>query len=247
MSNMSNCECDILPSCPVCLELYSHVHCKRFPRILPCGHTFCQECLSDLLKVSALVICPQCRKVHVPSPDYGLNSFSKNCALIDLLESNDDNCNSSREHLKDSTTQQIVQDHICSESSCTEFFNASHQESKHVEVDSADNVLNGFSMVTSDQQLMTAIRNIKAGDILDLKGMTVSGEGPLYIDSSITLKNANLGIVVVMRAPSVALHNVNISLRTTSEGESMGKCDLVQINFELMFIWVCFMFMKRKF
>lgn len=41
--------------CPVCLEYF------KTPKILPCGHTYCEYCLNSLIKDSE-VSCPECNQ-----------------------------------------------------------------------------------------------------------------------------------------------------------------------------------------
>ena len=43
--------------CPVCLEYF------QTPKILPCGHTYCDHCLKSIIKDSELT-CPECNQVH---------------------------------------------------------------------------------------------------------------------------------------------------------------------------------------
>ncbi len=56
-----------LTHCSVCFEEYDLY--KHTPRILPCFHTLCQECISHLLKQPNAAVdhllCPHCRKKHV--------------------------------------------------------------------------------------------------------------------------------------------------------------------------------------
>ncbi|XP_064100973.1 uncharacterized protein LOC135211614 isoform X2 [Macrobrachium nipponense] len=47
--------------CKVCLENFDSV--SRRPRSLPCGHTFCTSCISDLIK-NRKISCPHCRRRH---------------------------------------------------------------------------------------------------------------------------------------------------------------------------------------
>lgn len=45
--------------CPICLEQFNK------PKLLPCHHTYCLECLTDLYKDSKIgdeVPCPECRR-----------------------------------------------------------------------------------------------------------------------------------------------------------------------------------------
>ena len=50
-------------ACPIC---YDHYNDKdKIPRIVQCGHTFCQNCLMDL-RTSNILTCPTCRKYFAP-------------------------------------------------------------------------------------------------------------------------------------------------------------------------------------
>jgi hypothetical protein len=51
------------------------------PVTLPCGHTFCETCVNQLIKTKAIV-CPQCRsKARVPP-----GGLRKNIVLQQLIE-----------------------------------------------------------------------------------------------------------------------------------------------------------------
>eukprot|EP00058_Branchiostoma_floridae_P005896 XP_002591384.1 hypothetical protein BRAFLDRAFT_86891 [Branchiostoma floridae] len=53
-------------TCSICLELFTR------PKVLPCQHTFCQDCLQDLMNMIAKKYrkCPNCRrKVRLPATD----------------------------------------------------------------------------------------------------------------------------------------------------------------------------------
>ena len=69
--------------CSICLELY------KDPRILPCLHTFCLECLKRLVvdeEDKSTITCAQCRKNH-SVPDGGVVMFLQNITiLLDLME-----------------------------------------------------------------------------------------------------------------------------------------------------------------
>ena len=57
--------------CSVCLELFTE------PKVLPCCHTFCLQCLKKTAsseKTQGTVSCPQCRQSH-PIPAGGLTEF----------------------------------------------------------------------------------------------------------------------------------------------------------------------------
>lgn len=50
-----------LKQCTICLE-YGQ---KRLdPRMLPCGHAYCLNCLKEHKKVNKELKCPGCRQVH---------------------------------------------------------------------------------------------------------------------------------------------------------------------------------------
>ena len=54
--------------CSVCLELFTE------PKILPCCHTFCLECLKNTARTEGQIPCPKCRQFH-PIPAGGLSEF----------------------------------------------------------------------------------------------------------------------------------------------------------------------------
>jgi len=59
-------------NCSVCFEDYAEA---RRPRMLPCGHTFCEVCLGDLAK-DQQVQCPNCKcqqTSNVPPAGYAIN------------------------------------------------------------------------------------------------------------------------------------------------------------------------------
>ena len=65
-------------TCPIC---YDHYNDKdKIPRILSCGHTFCQNCLMDL-RTSNILTCPTCRTYF--SPD--VKQLIKNFTILDCL------------------------------------------------------------------------------------------------------------------------------------------------------------------
>lgn len=64
--------------CSVCLELYSD------PRVLPCLHTFCLECLQGLVTNNSLT-CPQCRTKHSEGKG-GVASYPVDLSIIPELE-----------------------------------------------------------------------------------------------------------------------------------------------------------------
>ena len=68
------------PECLICFEHYNDQ--SKCPRMLSCGHSFCQICLERLLHGNT-IDCPKCRNpVAVPS---GVQGLSKNFALLDIV------------------------------------------------------------------------------------------------------------------------------------------------------------------
>eukprot|EP00475_Leptophrys_vorax_P036020 TRINITY_DN6016_c0_g1_i12.p1 TRINITY_DN6016_c0_g1~~TRINITY_DN6016_c0_g1_i12.p1 ORF type:complete len:175 (+),score=30.28 TRINITY_DN6016_c0_g1_i12:24-548(+) len=73
---MSSLELD--SECPVCMESFSEFNCV--PRVLPCLHDVCGECLKSLLKQE----CPVCRAEF--SKDLGVNrTLLKAIAVVSHL------------------------------------------------------------------------------------------------------------------------------------------------------------------
>lgn len=76
-------------TCSICYSLFSD------PRVLPCSHTFCRNCLEGVLDLSGnfsiwrplriLLKCPNCRSV-VEIPDSGTESLPINFALKAIIE-----------------------------------------------------------------------------------------------------------------------------------------------------------------
>ena len=73
--------------CNVCLNEWSEQKC--IPRMLPCGHSFCGDCLLLLFKPSSKELtCPKCLVPHkAESADKVDKVFPKNWALIALADS----------------------------------------------------------------------------------------------------------------------------------------------------------------
>ena len=53
--------------------------------MIPCGHTYCTKCLSELCAGSDTIICPQCRKQH-DVPTAGIAQFPRNLSYQQLLD-----------------------------------------------------------------------------------------------------------------------------------------------------------------
>ncbi|XP_069785645.1 E3 ubiquitin/ISG15 ligase TRIM25-like [Narcine bancroftii] len=65
-------------SCSICLEVFSN------PVNLPCGHTFCHDCIQESWDKNPLGlanVCPQCRATFIPRP-----TLQKNIVLCGIVE-----------------------------------------------------------------------------------------------------------------------------------------------------------------
>eukprot|EP00117_Sycon_ciliatum_P033929 scpid70527/ scgid4242/ E3 ubiquitin-protein ligase TRIM56; Tripartite motif-containing protein 56 len=76
---------DAVLLCSICLD------CYREPKVLPCQHTYCRECLETILNAQAsksTLLCPECR-FEVTVPDGGVRYLATNYLvnkLVDLLQ-----------------------------------------------------------------------------------------------------------------------------------------------------------------
>ena len=68
--------------CPICLEPLKQ------PKILPCQHTYCLECLEEVAKLNNpdTVDCPECRREYKIPPESGVKGFPENRLMKFLLE-----------------------------------------------------------------------------------------------------------------------------------------------------------------
>jgi len=74
-------ELDDMTECPICIEVFTD------PRVLPCQHTFCLNCLQNYGKDSYpgdRTPCPVCRK-EFTIPDDGISGMQKNFFMDKLL------------------------------------------------------------------------------------------------------------------------------------------------------------------
>ncbi|XP_019620502.1 PREDICTED: tripartite motif-containing protein 2-like [Branchiostoma belcheri] len=66
-------------TCQICMSLF------RAPKILPCLHSFCRECLQELATKQQPLECPTCRK-PVSLPDQGVDGLKNNFYVSNLLD-----------------------------------------------------------------------------------------------------------------------------------------------------------------
>ncbi|XP_046371171.1 E3 ubiquitin-protein ligase TRIM56-like [Haliotis rufescens] len=74
---------DRLLMCPICMDEY------KDPRLLPCHHTVCLDCIHNILQASSITgrmfRCPQCRR-DVCVPRGGIHEFPLNFYIISLQD-----------------------------------------------------------------------------------------------------------------------------------------------------------------
>src|SRR6218665_3988199 len=73
-----------ITECPICMNVFTD------PRLLPCIHTFCFECLKRISETAHKgpgdkLLCPLCRKEFLIPAD-GINGVPKNFFLENLLQ-----------------------------------------------------------------------------------------------------------------------------------------------------------------
>ena len=66
--------------CPSCYLVFNDR--QRIPLNIPCGHTYCLECLLKIYDDKGYIRCPTCRKEF--SNDVKPKSLSKNYIALDL-------------------------------------------------------------------------------------------------------------------------------------------------------------------
>ncbi len=76
-----------LVSCPVCYDVFDSVKENKLPKILPCQHTYCVECVKNLVHCSSserCFNCPQCKFKVENLQD--ANSLPTSRIVLTLLE-----------------------------------------------------------------------------------------------------------------------------------------------------------------
>ena len=79
---MAATDLDETTNCPVCYEGYEETG-EHIPRILPCHHSVCEKCITELLRGYTFT-CPECRKKHHALKDS--KSFPQNKYILSLLK-----------------------------------------------------------------------------------------------------------------------------------------------------------------
>ena len=75
-------EMESVTECPICLESFTETG-SRVPRLLPCSHSLCEQCVKKILKQKVLN-CPECRTRHAAST--GVKRFPQNKYILSMLK-----------------------------------------------------------------------------------------------------------------------------------------------------------------
>uniref|UniRef100_A0A3Q4MHV2 RING-type domain-containing protein n=1 Tax=Neolamprologus brichardi TaxID=32507 RepID=A0A3Q4MHV2_NEOBR len=89
-------------SCSICLQLL------KLPVTIPCGHSYCMDCIKNYWDEKETHSCPQCREIFTPQP-----VLVKNTMLAELLEDlkKAEHLTASPDHLIKATSK--LQENIC--------------------------------------------------------------------------------------------------------------------------------------
>ena len=84
MAGLDNCPASLdgILSCPICFEDYG-TEGDVVPRLLPCTHTLCENCMKELFLNNSLE-CPECRKRH--TAESGLKGFPQNKYILSTIK-----------------------------------------------------------------------------------------------------------------------------------------------------------------
>ena len=73
-----------MDECCICLEQFQLYGDKR-PKLLPCTHTLCLQCLKQLSKGRSRIQCPECRMSHIV-PKGNAKTFQTNRCMLESSE-----------------------------------------------------------------------------------------------------------------------------------------------------------------
>lgn len=73
-----------LSECPICFENYCDQVDSFKPKLLPCLHSYCTNCISRSISRGGELCCAFCRMPH--SAESGANSFQNNVYILSYLE-----------------------------------------------------------------------------------------------------------------------------------------------------------------
>ncbi|XP_019628465.1 PREDICTED: tripartite motif-containing protein 3-like [Branchiostoma belcheri] len=91
-------------SCSICLELFTR------PKVLPCQHTFCQDCLQDHAGREGTIQCPNCRQ-KTRLPPQGVAGLPNNHIIANMCETLQQQTSLSEETLEQPQSENTCSSH----------------------------------------------------------------------------------------------------------------------------------------
>ena len=73
-----------MDECCICLEQFQ-MDGDKCPKLLPCTHTLCLQCLQELSHGQPDIQCPECR-THHEAPERNVINFPTNRYVLKILE-----------------------------------------------------------------------------------------------------------------------------------------------------------------
>ena len=91
---MANSQLDQELQCSICHEMF------KDPRMLPCQHTFCLECLESVSKLTngKAIDCSLCKRSHDLPIQEGAKGFPENMLMKSLLDMKNPSANAPPSH-----------------------------------------------------------------------------------------------------------------------------------------------------
>ena len=130
---------EYLLTCPVCYEDFQE-NGDHVPRLLPCSHTSCEQCIKQLIQYNKLK-CPECKSTHktpdkeksFPQNKYVLTYVRRQAASVDEEEAEVKLIEACEEHWKELIL--FCRTEACQKPICPTCLTRTHQEHKVVEIE----------------------------------------------------------------------------------------------------------------
>ena len=155
MAEASDC-LERLLSCSVCFNQYGEGNNEFTPRLLPCSHTVCEQCIKQLIEEQKLE-CPECRTKHeasnaeksFPQNKYLLTQTKKKDHVTKVVEHEYRRC---EEHKKDLIL--FCREADCRKAICTKCLKTSHKKHDVTEIEDEEkeNIIETITLLMSGLQ-----------------------------------------------------------------------------------------------
>ena len=142
-----------LLSCSVCFNQYGEGNNEFTPRLLPCLHTVCEQCIKQLIEEQKLE-CPECRTKH--EARNAEKSFPQNKYLLTQTKKDhatkvvEHECRRCEEHKKDLIL--FCREPGCRKAICTKCLITSHKKHDFAEIEDEqkENAIETITSLMSD-------------------------------------------------------------------------------------------------